>query len=166
MDQKEAPEPPRPPTTHPSRSKKLLGIAIIIVVMCGACYLVGYLHGMSGVAELRAQLGEVQKVAQSSQMQLSKQLESEKQHCLTLEARRSLDQAVVALDARNFGIAEKQVQKASHWLVAAHAEARLAELAKTLETFHLVATEDLGPQRKQLADWVVLIDQMVLAPNP
>lgn len=116
--------------------------------------------------ELRAQLGEVQKVAQSSQMQLSKQLESEKRHCLALEARRSLDQAVVALDARNFGIAEKQVQKASHWLVAAHAEPRLAELAKTLETFHLVATEDLGPQRKQLADWVVLVDQLVLAPNP
>jgi hypothetical protein len=156
------PAEPKTPATAPSRQKRLVGVTVAVLVAFGACYLVGFLHGKTEVAQLKTQLGEAQKAAESTRTQL----ESEKRRGFGLEARRCLDQAVTALDARNFGIAERQVKLAGRWLVDSKAEARLAELAKTLEIFHLVATEDLGPQRKQLADWIIFVDESFAAPNP
>lgn len=162
MDQAQSQKTRTVSAAAPSRFRKPVGTAIVIAVTLGACYLLGFLHGGSGKPTLETQVRESHR----NLLTCTTQLENEKHHSLALEARRSLDQAITALDARNFGIAEQRVRSAGRNLVSASAEARLAELAKTFESFRLVATEDLGPQRKQLADWVTLVDQALVAPSP
>jgi hypothetical protein len=77
-----------------------------------------------------------------------------------LEARRSLDQAVAALDARNFGIAQQRLKDASEKISAAQPAGRLMGLAKGLEDYRLVATDDLGAQRQQLTGYLAEFDQL------
>jgi hypothetical protein len=149
-----------------SRIKRLFGFVALACCTLGACYLGGYLHGRAGLTALRSQLDADRRAARASLESLTEQLRSEQRMSLMLAARRNLDQSVTALDARNFGIAEQQVKRAARWLVAARPEPRLAELARMFETFRLVATEDLGPQRKQLVEWVNQFDQLVTEPNP
>jgi hypothetical protein len=158
----------RPPQKTNSRRgiKGILGILAVGCCAAGACYLGGYLQGRTGLTELRTQLDAERRTARASLESLTVQLESEQRMSLMLAARRNLDQSITALDARNFGIAEQKVKGAARWLVAAHMEPRLAELARAFETFRLVASEDLGPQRKQLVEWVSQFDQLVTEPKP
>jgi len=149
-----------------ARYRKPLGIAVTVMVAFGACYLVGYLHGRAELAQARAQRDEIHKTLSSTNERLSRQLMRKQQRVFALEARRSLDQSITALYARNFGIAEQHVAKTSEWLSAARAEGELAELAKSLQTYHLLATDDLGPQRKQISTWVALVDRIIVPSSP
>ena len=141
----------------------MLGVVAAVVVILGTCYLGGYLHGRSEVARVSAELEAARKAVASNQVQFTERLDASKRRVALLEARRSLDQAITALDSRNFGIAERQIKTAAENLAAARVDAPLSDLEKTLASFHLTATEDLGPQRKQIVDWIVLLDRQLPA---
>jgi hypothetical protein len=157
---------PRKPTDLRSRTKRFVGLVVLACCTLGASYMAGLFYARAGLAQLKAQHDSERLILQSNQERLTKALEAEKRLSLTLEARRNLDQAITALDARNFGIAEQQIKKAARLLAAAGAQAKLGELTQAFASFRLVATEDLGPQRKQLVDWVSQIDPLIVAPSP
>jgi hypothetical protein len=148
----------------PSRFKRYLGIAGLVLIALGGCYLAGWLQGRKELGGLQTQLTTAHKEAEAKQDECARQLTAEQRTIHTLEARRNLDQSLSALDARNFGIAEQQIKKAAKRLVAARAEGATAEVAKALEAYRLTATEDLGPQRKQLVDWISQIDSQLVVP--
>lgn len=151
-------------TKAPSRFKRYLGITGLVLIALGGCYLAGWLQGRKEVGGLQAQLTTAHKEAETKQDECARQLVAGQRTIHTLEARRELDQSLSALDARNFGIAEQQIKKAAKRLVATRAEGATAEVAKALEAYRLTATEDLGPQRKQLVDWIAQIDSQLVVP--
>lgn len=157
---------PEQPGGWKARTRKFLRVLALIVVATGACYLAGYLHGRSGVNQLRAQLDTDHAAARNQSEQLERQLSEAKRQILALDARRSLDQAVTAIDARNFGIAEQQLKQAGIWLRTSNPGTPAGELGATLEKFHFTATEDLGPQRRQLVEWIAQLDQRILTSSP
>jgi hypothetical protein len=70
-----------------------------------------------------------------------------------------MDQALVALDARNFGIAQQRLKEAGQKLAATRVTGALLELGKELDTYRLLATEDLGSQRQKLLELIAAFDQ-------
>ena len=77
---------------------------------------------------------------------------------MRFEARRRLEQAQDALDARNFGIAQRQVQLASQLLLASHPSSELSPLSDALAKYRPVVTDDLAGQHQQLASWIGQLD--------
>jgi hypothetical protein len=96
----------------------------------------------------------------------AKELESSRDLLLRFEARRLLGKAQDALDARNFGIAQQQVQSASQLLGASHPTAAFSPLVDALVKYQAVVTEDLGGQRQQLAGWIVQLDAQLPQVRP
>lgn len=166
MDSKGPSDKPSRARNLKMRGRRILGVVALIIATLGTCYLTGYLHGRSGLNRLQAQLESERVAAQEHAEQLARQLDSSRRNALALDARRSLDQAIAALDARNFGIAEQQIKKAGKWLRTFSSDPSAMALGNTLEAFHLTATEDLGPQRRQVVDWVLQLDQRIPTLNP
>lgn len=155
----------QPPKKAPSRLKRYVGLAGLALMLFGGCFVAGWLVGKKETGELRTQLMSAHKDLESSKQQCDQQSIVELQLIHTLEARRSLDQSLSALDARNFGIAEQLIKKAAARLTAARAAGATADVAKALEAYRLTATEDLGPQRKQIVDWIGQIDSQLVVPG-
>lgn len=89
-----------------------------------------------------------------------------------LEARRQLHLALLALDERNFGIAQRHLGEAGRLLSPAD-ETRfssnggeLARLGQQIAAANLVAAADMGQQRAQLLDFVRRFDVLVPPPLP
>lgn len=158
--------PPVPPIGRPSRTKRYLQFTALTLAALGGCFVGGWWIGRSELTKLQAQ-GESDRAA--AKLTLAQCTEQSARHQRTsrmLEARRNLDQALAALDARNFGIAEQLVKKAARWLAAASAEGPSGELAKTLEAYRFVASEDVGAQRKQLIDWIGQLEPQIVLSDP
>ena len=161
-----AEQPPVPPVVRPSRTKRYLLFTGLTLAALGICFVAGWGMGRSELAKVQVQ-GESDRAA--ARLTLTQCTEQSARHLRTsrmLEARRNLDQALAALDARNFGIAEELVKKSARWLAAASTEAPSGELAKTVESYRFVASEDVGAQRKQLIDWIGQLDPQVVLPDP
>lgn len=157
---------PMPPAKRPSRASRYLLVTALVLTALGSCFAGGWWLGRSEVTKLQAQGESDRAAAQLTLTQCTEQSGRYQRAARLLDARRSLDQAVAALDARNFGIAEQLVKKAAHSLNAASAEGVSSELAKTLESYRFVATEDVGAQRKQLIDWIGQLDPQIVLPDP
>jgi hypothetical protein len=157
---------PTPPVGRPSRTKLYLLVTALALAALSSCYLAGWWMGRSEVKKLQAQGESDRATAKLTLSQCAEQSTHYQRAARMLEARRNLDQAVAALDARNFGIAELLLKRTSHWLAAGSAEGPGAELAKTLESYRFVASEDVGAQRKQLIDWIGQLDPLIVLPDP
>jgi hypothetical protein len=159
------------PATHPqserrSRFKRPLVFASILCVLLGTSYLLGYFRGRAALTNLAAQLDSERRSAQATQLKLSTELGTARRLSLLLDARRSVDQAITALEGRNFGVAEQRLKNAAKLLHLGEDSAAVKNLAKAFETYHFVATEDLGTQRRQLVDWVNQLDPHVVLTVP
>jgi hypothetical protein len=80
-----------------------------------------------------------------------------------LEARRRLHLAIVAVDDRNFGIAQRELEEAAKALAASHpaAGSEIEKLKTQLSSAKLVATEDLGVQRLRILAWANALDKQL-----
>ncbi|HEY5955629.1 MAG TPA: hypothetical protein VIV60_03705 [Polyangiaceae bacterium] len=158
------------PNPAPKRSllqnvKRIAGITAAVVALLGAVYLGGYLHGRIAIDHLREQHAAELAAVQTQRDALTRSLDGANRQVQALAARRNLDQAVSALDARNFGIAEQRIKAAAEDLRRSALDERMAALIPPLAAFHLVATEDLGPQRKQIVDWLTQLDALIVVPE-
>ena len=89
-------------------------------------------------------------------------LEIERGKVARLEGRRRLHLALVALEDRNFGIAQEQLGAArTSFVGASGADPELAKIATELEAYKVVATDDVGEQRKKLLDWCRRVDNLM-----
>lgn len=143
-------------STRTRRIKRYAWLAAGALALLGSCYVLGYLRGHG---ELSAVELQNQKLSQAK-VDDAKQLETERARSQMLEGRRCLDQAVMALDYRNFGTAQERLKQAGQRIVGARAEGRLLAIGKELDTYRLVATEDLGNQRQKLVSYLTEFDQL------
>jgi hypothetical protein len=140
----------------PSGPKKvLIGVGVGFVALALA-YGVGRLQGSQavGAADDRAE------AAAAEREKAEKAVTSEKAVSLQLEARRRLHLALLALDDRNFGIAQQHVAVAAKLIEKSGApkDGDLGKLGEELAKERLVATEDVGTQRGKLLGWAKRFD--------
>ena len=155
-DQADSAISPQEPARGPSKVKRvLLGIAGFLVAL-GAAYGVGRLQGLSEVrgADARTVQAEQKRQAADAELKL------EQQKVSRLRARLHLHLAVLALDERNFGIAQSEIEQTGRQLAEAGAgdKPELSKIATQLQAHKLIATEDLGAQRQKLLAWARALD--------
>jgi hypothetical protein len=87
-------------------------------------------------------------------------LRVEHQKVQRLDARRHLHLSLLALDERNFGIAQSELAATGKLLSdsAPEPNSDLSKIATEVQKHKLVATEDLSVQRQKLVGWARAID--------
>ncbi len=153
--------PPSPGVKKAQRVMILVGLAVLALVVA---YTVGRVQTASHVTEAKRQVEQIDK----SQKQTKGQLDSEKALVDQLEARRRLHMALLAMDQRNFGIADQHMQAAAKLLARSKPAAGtdLDKLRGEVASFKLVATEDLAGQRQKILDMVHRFDELVPPEKP
>lgn len=101
------------------------------------------------------------RIVEEKVERVSSELSQARDLVLRFEARRSLERAQTALDARNFGIAQEQVLAASRLVKASHPTAELATLTDALSRYQPQVTENLAAQHQQLDAWLAQLDASI-----
>jgi len=128
----------------------------------GAAYGVGRFQGASKVQEADARASAAASASASAVSSTRVALDVERGKVARLEGRRRLHLAMVAMEDRNFGIAEEHLVVARKQLGgAAGGDPELAKIASELEALKIVATDDIGEQRKKLLDYCRRIDNVL-----
>ena len=132
------------------RVKRVLIILAVLAAALGATYLTARFQGGREVkaAEERARAAE--QAADEVRAKL-----------LRLEARRRLHLALIALDQRNFGIAESHLVAASALIAKSKPPPPVLELQNAMQAVKLRASEDLGNERKKIESIIQRFDQAV-----
>ncbi len=156
------PEPPAKPEEAESSTGRRVLIAVgAAVVALGAAYGTGRYQGKltTDAAEKQASEREAEK------KRATVEFDAQRDRAIRLEARRRLHLALLALEERNFGLAEGHLAKASALLGRAKGDAALERLAGEIGGTKLGATDDLGATRKKLLDWVQAFDAAMPLPE-
>lgn len=154
---------PAPPPVKHRRFKRyawLIGGGVGLLLMTFAY---GYLMGRGELGEVEAKVERTTKEFAQFKAESTQELTRERTRGQLLEARRCLDQAVTALDARNFGTAQQRLKESTLKLGAARVEGRLLAIAKELDATRLIATDDVGGQRQKLSALLIEFDQLTQA---
>jgi hypothetical protein len=150
---------PAKPAT-PSRAKRALVYTGIGVAALGVAYGGGRLQ-TQGDVDKAEEATRARAAAEAEQVKLREQANTRVRE---LEGRRQLALALVALDERNFGTAQGHLAKAGALFAESKGDAGIEELARSAGSYKLVATDDIGAQRKLLMDWTRKFD--TLRPPP
>jgi len=156
---------PAPRTSTPSKPPRRLRFLLIWVgvLACthAGCYLAGRIPGWRAQTALESQLNEAKTTCSVVVRGIREERDHAQVHGFLMEARRQVSLALSSVDNRNFGMAQGAVHRAARYLVAARPEGELSQLAGALDAYRLVATEDLGEQRRQLLAWLGRLDVLV-----
>lgn len=146
---------PGVPPARKSRVKRvLIGLGASVATLAAA-------YGFG-----RFQTSERIDAAEAAASAKAAQLSAEHTTALRLEARRKLHLALIALDARNFGIGQEQLSAAASLLAATHPDGELDKLNKEIAAYQLKATENVGAERDAINDWIRRFDDAVPAAKP
>jgi hypothetical protein len=141
---------PQEPARGPSKAKRiLLGMAAFIVAV-GAAYGIG-----------RFQLATQLRDAEGRTQEVEQKLRTEQQKITSLEARRHLNLSLLAMDERNFGIAQKELEEAARLLGQPTSKPEHSKLAAEIQRHKIIATEDLGAQRQKLLALTRALDALL-----
>lgn len=147
-------------TVKPASKVNLAVIAgLVALVAVAVAYGVGRMQMTPKVKGAQAAASSAAAGARSAQAQFS----TEHAKVLELEARRRLDLALLALDDRNFGIAQDDLKAAASLLGRAHAtpDSDLGKLKAQIEKMNVTVTQDLSAERGQLVSLIKRFDQIV-----
>ncbi len=151
------------------KNAKQIGIAIGVgLVALAAAYGVGRLQTAGRVDDAERRASAAASASATAVDVARANLDVCRGNVTRLEARRQLDLALIALEERNFGIAQERLESSRAFLAATKGgDPELAKLAGEIEATKLVAAEDLGDQRKKLLGLLKRLDELVPAPkNP
>ncbi len=141
--------------------KKLIWFGVAALGMAST-YLVGRFQ-TSGKIDLAEQQAHASEELASKRLAETK---TEQNNVQQLEARRQMHLMLIALDQRNFGIASQHKDRAAKLLAdSAGSSDELAKLARDIQDYRLVATEELGTQRDRVLGWVQRFDQALPPPS-
>ena len=146
------------------------GIAIGVVVAlatAGAAYGVGRFQGNVRVADAEQRANAATSASASAMALSSVATDIERGKVARLEGRRRLHLAIIALDDRNFGIAQDHLTAArAHFGSAKGKDPELDKLGTEIEAFKIVATDDVGEQRKKVLEWAKRLDELMPPAKP
>lgn len=151
----------REPSSWSRKLKRLAFVVIGAIVGLGAAYGFGWWQASRLIDQER---GEKERAVQAKAM-LEQKLSSERDALQRLESRRQLHLSLLALDQRNFGIAQEHIEKAVR-LLAGRSSGDLEALRASLAELRLLATEDLADQRVRLIEVIRRFDRAVPPPPP
>jgi len=134
-----------PPKT--SRFRRGLRISLLVILTHALAWAIGRGQGYFAT-----------RAVEEESERASTALRHSRDVVLRFEAERAIELAEAALDARNFGIAEAQVARATRLLGASHPPAELANLVDALSKYQPVVTENPSEQHQQLATWRAQMD--------
>lgn len=144
----------------PPRAKRALVYTGLGVAALGGAYAGGRLQ-TQGDVDKAEEATRARAAAEADQVKLREQANTRVRE---LEGRRQLALALVALDERNFGTAQRHLSRGSALLAESKGDAGIEELARSAANYKLVATDDIGAQRKLLLEWTRKFD--TLRPPP
>jgi hypothetical protein len=147
---------PQAESPKPSRTKRVLvGVAFCLLALGGA-YGVGRLQTAGLIDEAESRTQDVERQRQAGLAELH----AERQKVERLNARRRLHLALLALEDRNFGIAQSEIALAGKLLQQSGPTANdaFSKIAAEMQQHQLVATEDLNAQRQKLLGWARALD--------
>lgn len=93
-------------------------------------------------------------------------IESIQARATHLEARRQLHLALMALEDRNFGTAQKTLTQAGSLLAQHEPSDELQALSNEVGGYKLKAGEDISTERQKLMAWIVRFDELLKPPSP
>lgn len=161
----------RPPQGDTAGSKlprsliRILIAAVVLLVVGFGLYWAGLSHGRGELAQQKsndeAQLKAAQAQTADAQVQAAA-LQAQNQ---LMTARGLLYQGAIALDRRNFGIANDDVEKAKQALAAAKpadpgVEAKLGVVRSAVAGTKITVAQDLNDQRSHLLDLATQLDAL------
>lgn len=152
--------PLKPPPAPPAQDQPGKRAAILII---GALVLVGMAYG-SGLRTSTKRLAEAKQVLLRVQTQADAARSDVARRDTTirqLEARRQLHLALIALDERNFGIAQGHLNAAAILLGNAGGGEGIAALTKEIRGTNLVAAADFAEERRQILDFARRLDAAI-----
>jgi hypothetical protein len=139
-----------------SKPKRILLVVGLIAVAAATGYAAGRLQTADLIRQAESRYQELDRKRQTAQ----EELRSEQQKVQRLDARRHLHLAILAVEERNFGIAQNELEL-SNKLLSQSGPAQndaLAKVAAQMQGQKLIATEDLSVQRQKLLAWVRALD--------
>lgn len=84
-----------------------------------------------------------------------------------LEARRRLHLASLALDEKNFGIAQEHLTAArGHLLAAKGSDNDVTKLAAELDTLKIAAADDVNEPKQKILGWTKRLDDLMPLAKP
>jgi hypothetical protein len=142
----------------------VLAVAATIAVAYGA----GRLQASGKMEELEAHSERAIEAEQSSTAKLQAEVDAERARSTRLEARRRFHLALMALDERNFGIAQTHLQAAAALLDKSKPEpgSDLEKLRSAVAAYKLIAQEDLAADRQKVVAWVRQLDELMPLAEP
>ncbi len=146
------------------RLRALLILVGASALAFGLGYGLANLQGQQALDTQQAECGDTVLGISKERDQAKEELEKEQARSTALDAYRYLHLALLNLEHRNFGIAQKHTRESAR-LLAGLSDLRMTKLAKQLEGFEPVVTEDVGEQRKQLLSWSEALDELVASPG-
>lgn len=149
-----------------SSAKQIAVVASIAVSAAALAYGVGRFQGGGKIAEAEERASAAAAASASAVAGSRVVADIERGKVARLEARRRLHLAMIALEDRNFGIAQEHVGAANAFLSSAKgADPEVQKLATDLGAFKIVATEDVGDQRKALLSFCKRLDDAMPPPK-
>jgi len=142
-----------------------IGVSAAVVAV-GLAFGVGRYQGSGRIEDAERRAGVAASASASAVAASSVSADIERGKVARLEARRRLHLAIIALEDRNFGISQEHVAAAKAFLVSAKgADPEVQKLGADLEAFKVVATEDVGEQRKALLAFCKRLDDAMPPPK-
>ncbi len=138
--------------------KRYAFIGSIVLATHGTLFVVGYLRGSLGATEAEKALTDARALHSAELSKSTTKITELNARVAKLEARRALDRSLGELEARNFGLAQNHLATAAQILAKVTAPKEVVDLAQTVRSLHLVATEDLSEQRGKLRTLITALD--------
>ena len=132
------------------RFKRVLIALAVVLTATGIAYLVGRLQTAERIDAAKAETREALEAKAGAERTL-----------LRLEARRRLHLAIMALDRRNFGIAEQHLTAAARLLESSKPEGELEALRNGIAARRLRASDNASDEQKQVRDFAAKLDELV-----
>lgn len=148
------------PVPAPSLKARFKRAAILIL---GTLIVIAISYGSGMRANVRrAAVAEDREKAKIGELAVARADLAERDRKITqMEARRQLSLALVALDERNFGIAQQHLAQAGALLSAPGTQGDLSALGGQVKEMSVIAAGDIGQQRARLLDFARRFDVLV-----
>lgn len=147
--------------------KLLLGVGVGAAILGGA-YGVGRLQGAAETTRVREATGRTQAQLSDRATRAEELAARNGRRAALLEGRRQLDVALLAMDERNFGIAQHRLEDARRSLREAQPfeQPPMAAVFARLSSLNIIAAGDFADQRANILRLIQDFDARLSVPSP
>lgn len=156
--------------TAPTKARKVelkvwLYASLVALATGGIGYLVGAGREQLALEACKTERAAEATMHQEASAQRGDEAKQLSERIQALSARRTLHHAIMALEARNFGIAKDTLARAGKELESATKDEELKSAARQIASFPVDVTADIGAQRDALLALTRSVDQRLDASN-